>query len=190
MHVLYVCRLDLQLPLLQNALADANAYAAAGHGVGFLGPVVSQNTFGVLRGMQARNAARQQRNPNAAAARVDADQRALEREVDAQLDRFRADSDDLALYFDIPDPSTGKTVRRYSDPLLWWKANEKTYPLIAAAARRLLAVPASEAPSERVFSRLSNLVPPERNRLSTQRVIDSLLLHCNRLWLNQKPENA
>jgi hypothetical protein len=77
-HVLYVCRLDLQLPLLQNALADANAYAAAGHGVGFLGPVVSQNTFGVLRGMQARNAARQQRNPNAAAARVDADQRALD----------------------------------------------------------------------------------------------------------------
>ena len=38
------------------------------------------------------------------------------------------------------------------NPLKWWAKNAHKYPLIAHVARNALAVPASSAPSERLFS--------------------------------------
>ena len=43
---------------------------------------------------------------------------------------------------------------RSADQLVWWKLQEKKYPKIALLARRYLAIPASSAASERLFSRL------------------------------------
>lgn len=37
-------------------------------------------------------------------------------------------------------------------PLQWWAKNAHKYPLLAQVARAALAVPASFAPSERMFS--------------------------------------
>ena len=39
------------------------------------------------------------------------------------------------------------------DPLEWWKMHNTQLPTIAKLARKYLAIPASSAPSERVFSR-------------------------------------
>ena len=41
--------------------------------------------------------------------------------------------------------------RKY-DPLLWWKEREMLYPIVAKLAKKYFAIPASTAPSERVFS--------------------------------------
>jgi hypothetical protein len=54
---------------------------------------------------------------------------------------------------------------RDKDPLDWWKVNEPTFPILAKLARRLLALPASSAPSERVFSKVNEVVNKRRNRL-------------------------
>lgn len=52
-----------------------------------------------------------------------------------------------------------------SNPLQWWKENEKVYPNMARLARRMLACQATSASSERVFSRSGALASKTRNRL-------------------------
>jgi hypothetical protein len=40
----------------------------------------------------------------------------------------------------------------YSNPLAWWRAHETMYPNLAKLARQILAIPATSAPSVRLFS--------------------------------------
>lgn len=35
-----------------------------------------------------------------------------------------------------------------ADPMLWWAERQKTYPLLSLIARKVLAIPASSAPTE------------------------------------------
>ena len=44
------------------------------------------------------------------------------------------------------------------DPLTWWKFHETSFPIISKLARKYLAIPASTAPSERVFSTAKNIL--------------------------------
>jgi hypothetical protein len=41
---------------------------------------------------------------------------------------------------------------RWNNPLQWWKVKQHQFPLLAALAKKYLGVPATSAPSERVFS--------------------------------------
>ena len=51
------------------------------------------------------------------------------------------------------------------NPLLWWKRNSILYPNLAALARKYLAIQATSASSERIFSRASLIISNLRTRL-------------------------
>ena len=53
-----------------------------------------------------------------------------------------------------------------SCPLAWWKKNEIEFPLLSVVAKEILSIPASSAPSERVFSKLGRLYTKERLSMS------------------------
>ena len=54
---------------------------------------------------------------------------------------------------------------RKDDPLLWWRNHETYFPTIAKLARNYLCIPASTAPSERVFSTAKNILQKKRWRM-------------------------
>jgi hypothetical protein len=56
------------------------------------------------------------------------------------------------------------------DPLAWWKRAAPDFPCLAEFASRYLAVPATTAESERLFSLSGAVVSPMRTRLSPERV--------------------
>lgn len=65
------------------------------------------------------------------------------------------------------------------DVLEWWSENEKEFPTMAKLARKLLAIPASSASSERAFSAAGNAVSQRRTALDPQTVNDVLFVHSN-----------
>ena len=68
---------------------------------------------------------------------------------------------------------------RHTDVLNYWKSKEIEYPVMAWMARDYLAIPASSAPSERVFSNEADVITKKRNRLAP----DTLrYLLCMRSW--------
>ena len=58
----------------------------------------------------------------------------------------------------------------YNCPLSWWKENHLKYPHIWKLAQRILAVPSTSAPSERVFSSAANIVNKKRVSLKPENV--------------------
>jgi hypothetical protein len=56
------------------------------------------------------------------------------------------------------------------DPLAWWKQKEPLYSRVARLARKYLALPASSAPSERIFSKMNVVVDKRRASLDPDRV--------------------
>ncbi|CAN0241320.1 unnamed protein product [Ectocarpus sp. 4 AP-2014] len=60
----------------------------------------------------------------------------------------------------------GKLV--LGDPLQRWRVKAREYPMLAALARRVLCIPASQAQSERVFSAAGHIVTPTRSRLDPE----------------------
>ena len=55
------------------------------------------------------------------------------------------------------------------DPLNWWSLNATNYPIISVLAKKYLAIPASSASSERVFSMAKNITDKKRWRLHASR---------------------
>ena len=58
-----------------------------------------------------------------------------------------------------------KKSPQYEDPISWWRNNEAKYPNIAKVAKKYLGIPASSAPSERVFSRAAIILKRQMARL-------------------------
>ena len=67
-----------------------------------------------------------------------------------------------------------KTVKRKSNPLSWWRENDKRFPQLSKVARCLLNIPATFTPSERVFSVAGLTVNKLRSSLKRKNV-DSLV---------------
>ena len=96
------------------------------------------------------------------------------KEAEREVTRYRSGS---VLAMEEAQES-GKTLYPY--PLDWWRINAFKFPLLAALARRLLAIPASQAQSERVFSGAGQIVTQKRNRLSSDNV--ELLVALKNIW--------
>jgi len=56
------------------------------------------------------------------------------------------------------------------DPLLWWKNNESSYPVLAQIAKIYLAIPASQATCERSFSTAKRICTSERTSLTASHI--------------------
>ena len=91
--------------------------------------------------------------------------------------------DELACY--IAD----KPSQEY-DPLDWWLKNEAKYPKISRIARRVLAVPATSVPSERIFSAAGLLINKLRSRLSSDIVDSIIFLNKNKIPKDNEVENV
>ena len=59
-------------------------------------------------------------------------------------------------------------------PLEWWKAQQRSFPKLAAVARKYLAIPASEVPSEHVFSTAGQTITKRRASMDSS-TVDSII---------------
>ncbi|XP_038161489.1 E3 SUMO-protein ligase ZBED1-like [Cyprinodon tularosa] len=56
------------------------------------------------------------------------------------------------------------------DPLAWWRVHNVNFPWLSRLARKYLCIPATSAPSERLFSASGNIVTCQRASLKPARV--------------------
>jgi hypothetical protein len=75
-----------------------------------------------------------------------------------------------------------------SDGLDWWRKYESTFPHLARIARRFLGIPASSAPSERVFSKYSIIWEKRKCNLKPETANDIVYLHELRRNRDARPE--
>jgi hAT family protein len=72
------------------------------------------------------------------------------------------------------------TIHAGADVLTWWRLNAHAYPCLARIARDYLAIPATSAPVERVFSGGADLITKKRGSLSEDTIRDCM---CLRSWV-------
>ena len=53
-------------------------------------------------------------------------------------------------------------IQPHEDPLRWWRDERAQFPVLAQVAQKILAIPASSAPSERVFSKMARINAKDR----------------------------
>lgn len=80
------------------------------------------------------------------------------------------------------DPQNPNSKR--NDPLLYWKQNEQSKPILAKIARQFLCAPPGSVPSERLFSTAGDIADDKRNRLLPDKVEMLLFLNKNLRLLN------
>ena len=75
----------------------------------------------------------------------------------------------------VEDNDGAESSRAYFDPLDWWRVMSADFPHLASLARRVLAIPATQAESERLLSFAGNIVTKNRNKL-TPTTVELLVL--------------
>ena len=63
------------------------------------------------------------------------------------------------------------------NPLDWWRTNIETFPILSQLARRTLCIPASSAPSERLFSHAGLKIAKDRARLLPENAEELIFLY-------------
>ena len=66
-----------------------------------------------------------------------------------------------------------------TDPLQYWQENAEKYPTLATLAKYYLAVPATSAAVERLFSVAGKLFRPDRCRRSDSTFQMLMMIKCN-----------
>jgi hypothetical protein len=68
-------------------------------------------------------------------------------------------------------------TKHFVNPLDWWKVNESNFPWLAKLALKYLSIPATSAPSERVFSTAGLTIAKDRARLEASQANEIVFLH-------------
>lgn len=71
------------------------------------------------------------------------------------------------------------TLDQDSNALEWWKKNHERFPKVAKLAKRVMCVPATSVPAERVFSTSGNIVTKLRSSLKPEYVNMLVILNRN-----------
>ncbi|CAM9119466.1 unnamed protein product [Laminaria digitata] len=87
--------------------------------------------------------------------------------VRVEVEAFQA-STGMKMY--EPGKEGDEKSRVYLDPLDWWRAKSAEFPNLACLARRVLAIPASQAESEGLSACAGDVVVKDRNALSSENV--------------------
>lgn len=98
---------------------------------------------------------------------TDGDARLVEQRAESEKTLFRGKNEPALL-----DPK--------GNPFEWWRERAAAYPLLSVVARKWLAVPASSAASERMFSSAGLTVSKKRTSLKKERV--STLVFLKTAW--------
>jgi hypothetical protein len=73
----------------------------------------------------------------------------------------------------------------FNNPLKWWKENCAKYPYVANIACKYLAIPATSAPSEQVWSRLKKIISLRHAHLSDDLVGCMMFVKENLVFLHK-----
>ena len=65
----------------------------------------------------------------------------------------------------------------HADPLEWWRQRETKFPILVKLAKRILIIPATSAPSERVFSNAGITISNDRANLLPEKAEMLILMH-------------
>ncbi|XP_075045994.1 E3 SUMO-protein ligase ZBED1-like [Mixophyes fleayi] len=84
---------------------------------------------------------------------------------------------------EISSFQTSEASSLCQDPLQWWKMHHTQYPLLARAARKLLAIPATSVPTSWLFTDAGMAVYRKRSALTAEHVDMLVFLNGNRLIL-------
>ena len=81
-------------------------------------------------------------------------------------------TDDIAAAVDmeLSNYKAEDEIPKSEDPLLWWKLNEHRFKILSVLARKLLCIPATSVPCERLFSSAGNIVSKKRASLDPNNV--------------------
>ncbi len=88
--------------------------------------------------------------------------------VASELDRYK-----LMPGIKMRDEATGK----FNCPLKWWNVHKSDFQYISQLALKYLSIPATSAPSERVFSAAGLTITKDRARLDPDRANELVFLH-------------
>jgi len=69
--------------------------------------------------------------------------------------------------------------KRFFNTLAWYKEHERKFPYVSRLAKRIFCVPATSAPTERLFSTAGNIATKLRNRLLPDTASALVFLHEN-----------
>jgi KRAB domain-containing zinc finger protein len=86
---------------------------------------------------------------------------------------------ELGYYKDEPQ------IEYEANPLSWWEIKQLKYPRLCRLFLQLLCIPATSAPSERVFSLASRILTIKRARLSAATASDLIFLRENSMLLHK-----
>ena len=120
----------------------------------------------------------QQINNNNANVNNNADPGYAQHHYQDNLMRIIASIDaEMTLYGSEPSIPLQDNQQKFSCPLTWWKLNQSKYKMLSEVALRVLCIPATSAPSERVFSVAGLTIAKDRSRLAPQTANELIFLH-------------